>query len=126
MLIQVLCYFIWFMIDVDTALLLLPIAHVLGGAAISGINISINNIQYSFAPAENKSVYMGFSSAVNGLFGFAGTLAGSYFIKLTPSFGTSVGGFSIGSLQLIFMVSAMVLVAGIAGMNRIIKHKLNC
>lgn len=126
MLIQVLCYFTWFLIDVDNVFLLLPIAHILGGAAISGINISINNIQYGFAPAENKSVYMGFSSAVNGLFGFTGTLAGSYFIKLTPTFGTSFHGFSIGSLQLLFIVSAMVLTAGIAGMNRIIERKHNC
>jgi len=125
MLIQVICYCTWFLIDVNNAVFLLPIAHILGGAAISGINISINNIQYSFAPPENKSVYIGFSLSANGIFGFAGTLAGSYFIKITPSFGTTVQGFSISNMQLIFIMSAAVLAAGILGINRISGSKLN-
>ncbi|MDF2988516.1 MAG: Major Facilitator Superfamily transporter [Eubacterium sp.] len=125
MLIQALCYVIWFMTDADTALVLLPIAHILGGAAISGINISISNIQYNFAPAENKTVYMGFSSAVNGMFGFSGTLAGSCFIKFTPGLVTSAGGFSIGSIQVIFVLAAAVLTAGIALAQVINKREIN-
>lgn len=121
MLIQAFCFLIWFFTDEGNAFLLLPAAHILGGAAISGINISINNIQYNFAPAENKTVYMGFSSAVNGIFGFAGTLAGSCFIKFMPGLVTSAGGFSIGSIQVIFVLAAAVLAVGIA----LAKSRLN-
>ena len=113
MLIQAVCFLIWFFTNPGNGFLLLPAAHILGGAAISGINISINNIQYNFAPAENKTVYMGFSSAVNGIVGFGGTLAGSCLMRLTPGLFASVGGFSIGSIQLIFALSAVVLGAGI-------------
>ncbi len=113
MVLQILCFIIWFFINTKTEFILLPIAHILSGAAISGINISINNIQYNFAPIENKTVYMGFSSAVNGLFGFSGTLVGSYFIKFAESFNNSILGFTIRNIQLIFLVAAVVLAAGI-------------
>ncbi len=106
--IQILCFFIWFFINRNT-LFLLPIAHILSGAAIAGINISINNIQYSFSPKESKTIYMGFSSAVNGIFGFCGTLAGAYFVKDTDSLYFKVAGLTIENMQMIFLTAGVVL-----------------
>lgn len=106
---QVICFFIWFFINNKT-LFLLPVAHILGGATISGINISINNIQYSFSPKENKTIYMGFSFAVNGVFGFCGTVAGAYFVKNTESLLLNVVGFTIGNMQILFLVAGVFLI----------------
>ncbi len=113
MVIQILCFFIWFFINGSTALILLPITHIIGGSAISGINISINNIQYNHAPVENKTVYMGFSSAANGIFGFAGTLAGSYLLKLVENYNIAVSGFNVGNMQLLFVLAGLILLFGI-------------
>ncbi len=117
--IQILCFFIWFFINRNT-LFLLPIAHILSGAAISGINISINNIQYNFSPKENKTIYMGFSSAVNGIFGFCGTLAGAFFVKNTDTLGFNAAGFTIENMQMIFL-TAGVLLMGCLIVIRILK-----
>lgn len=106
--IQITCFFTWFFVNKNT-LFLLPIANILSGAAISGINISINNLQYNFSPKENKTIYLGFSSAVNGIFGFCGTLAGAYFIKSTDAFSFSVAGFSVGNMQIVFLAAGIFL-----------------
>ncbi len=108
---QALCFFIWFFINKNT-LFLLPIAHILGGAAISGINISINNIQYRFSPKENKTIYMGFSSASNGIFGFCGTLIGAYFVKNSETLLLNVVGFTIGNMQILFLTAGVFIIGG--------------
>lgn len=119
---QILCFLTWFFINEKT-LFLLPIAHILGGAAISGINISINNIQYSFSPKENKTIYMGFSYAVNGIFGFGGTLAGAYFVKETVALSYITAGFRIGNMQLVFLAAGLFLIVCIFVIQLLKKYK---
>lgn len=115
---QILSFVTWFFINADTVYILMPVAHILGGAAISGVNISVNNLQYSYSPADNKTVYMGFSSAVNGIIGFVGTLIGSFFIKATDTIGVSPAGFSIGNMQLLFLTAVLVLTASIFSISK--------
>ncbi len=115
---QILSFVTWFFINADTVYILMPVAHILGGAAISGVNISVNNLQYSYSPADNKTVYMGFSSAVNGIIGFVGTLIGSFFIKVTDTIGVSPAGFSIGNMQLLFLTAVLVLTASIFSISK--------
>ncbi|WP_041706738.1 MFS transporter [Ruminiclostridium cellulolyticum] len=115
---QILSFLTWFFINPDTVYILMPVAHILGGAAISGVNISVNNLQYSYSPADNKTVYMGFSSAVNGIIGFLGTLAGSLFIKVMDTRGVSLGGFSIGNMQMLFLAAVIVLIVSMFGISK--------
>jgi len=106
---QILSFFVWFLINKYTVLALLPVAHIFSGAAISGINISVLNLQYSYAPAENKTIYLGFSSAISGIFGFGGTIVGSYMMKAAEKYSISILGFKIGNLQLLFLLSGIIL-----------------
>ncbi|HEX2924768.1 MAG TPA: MFS transporter [Ruminiclostridium sp.] len=115
---QILSFLIWFFINPNTVYILLPVAHILGGAAISGVNISVNNLQYSFSPDENKTVYMGFASAVNGMLGFLGTLVGSFFIKATENRGVFWGEFSVGNMQMLFFIAGVVLTVSILSILR--------
>ncbi len=115
---QILSFLTWFFINPDTVYILMPIAHILGGAAISGVNISVNNLLYSYSPAENKTVFMGFSSAANGIIGFVGTLIGSFFIKVTETTGVSPAGFSIGNMQLLFLAAVLVLTVSIFSISK--------
>ncbi len=115
---QILSFLTWFFINPDTVYILMPIAHILGGAAISGVNISVNNLQYSYSPSDNKTVYMGFSSAVNGIIGFIGTLAGSFFIKVTEPRGISPAGFPISNMQLLFLTAVVVLTVSIFSISK--------
>lgn len=107
---QILSFISWFLINKYSVLLLLPVAHILSGAAISGINISVNNLQYSYAPKENKTVYIGFSSAISSIFGFCGTLCGASVLKITEQYKVTLGGLSIGNIQILFLVSSIILI----------------
>ncbi len=119
--IQITSFFIWFFINKSTVAILLPIAHILGGAAIGGINISLNNLQYSFSPPDNKTVFLGFSSAVNGVIGFIGTLAGSYFLTVSEKFEFTAWKLSVGSMQMIFLIAGIILFSGIVVVHNIMK-----
>lgn len=107
---QMLSFISWFLINEYSALLLLPVAHILSGAAISGINISVNNLQFSYAPEENKTVYIGFSSAISGIFGFCGTVAGAYVLKITEQYKLSIWGLNIGNIRILFLISSIILI----------------
>ncbi len=107
---QILSFISWFLINKYSVLLILPVAHILSGAAISGINISVNNLQYSYAPEENKTVYIGFSSAISGVFGFCGTIAGAYVLKIAEQYKFIIGGLNIGNIQILFLVSSIILI----------------
>lgn len=107
---QMLSFFIWFLINKYTLAPLLPVAHILSGAAISGVNIAVGNLQYEYSPEENKTVFLGFSSAVGGVFGFSGTIVGSYLMKAAEKYNISVFNFNIGNLQLLFLLAGVILV----------------
>lgn len=108
-LLQILSFFIWFFINDRLVIPLLIAAHFSGGAAISGINICINNLLYDYSPKENKTVYMGFASAVGGAFGFLGTLGGSFLLKLTSDYKIVLGPAKVGNIQIIFFLSGIAL-----------------
>lgn len=122
-LIQITSFLIWFFINKSTAAILLPMAHILGGAAIGGINISLNNLQYTFSPPDNKTVFLGFSSAVNGVIGFTGTLAGSYFLTLSEKLEFKVWNLSVGSMQMIFLIAGITLFSGVMFVHNIMKSE---
>jgi MFS family permease len=108
---QILSFFIWSFINKYTVVSLLPVTHILSGAAIAGVNISITNLQYNYSPLGNKTVYIGFSSAVSGIFGFSGTIVGSFMLKLTEQYKIVLFGLNIGNMQMLFLVSSIILVA---------------
>lgn len=118
---QILSFFIWFFISNKITIPLLITAHFFGGAAISGINICINNLLYDYSPKEHKTVYMGFASAVGGAFGFFGTLTGSFLLKLTSDFKINLLGTDVGNIQLICLCSGIALIGCILFIKYILR-----
>lgn len=116
---QMLSFLIWFLINKYTLFPLLPVAHILSGAAISGVNISVGNLQYEYAPEENKTVFLGFSSAVGGAFGFMGTLIGSFMTKLLEAYKISVFNIEIGNIQFVFLLSCIIMIVCMLYVNRV-------
>lgn len=102
---------VWFFVNRNTALLLVPVALLLGGAALGGINISLSNIQYLLSPPERKTVYMGFSSAVGGLMGFFSSILGAVFMGCFNDFAIGKSGFDISNFQMMFGISGLFLLA---------------
>mgnify|MGYP000957577315 FL=1 len=107
------CYLLWFFSSVGKAyiIVLLTAAHILSGVAWAGINIALFNMQFDYTPDEKRTVYIGFSSAASGAIGYMAAVLGS---GLVGSFGSKKI-VLLGSLfnikQILFLVSALLLLA---------------
>lgn len=106
-------HLIWFFINPSTAYILVPLMHIAGGLSWSGIGISAFNIQFTYSPEEGRTIYIGFNAALSGLIGFLSTLLGSLLLVLFNTFVINISGFTIGSMQIIFAISG-ILLAGCA------------
>ena len=100
---------VWFFINPSTAFILVPLMHVAGGVAWAGIGISAFNIQFIYSPEEGRTVYIGFNAALSGLIGFVSTLLGSALLILFNGLRISISGFTIGSMQIVFAISGILL-----------------
>lgn len=104
-------HFVWLFINPSTSLIMVPLMNIAGGAAWAGIGISAFNIQFIYSPEEGRTVYIGFNAAFSGLIGFLSTLAGSALLLLLGGFKISISGFTIGSMQVVFAISGILLAA---------------
>lgn len=107
---QTISQILWFFVNQETKLYLVPLAQLMGGAALGGINISLINIQYKYSPESMKTIYIGFSSAIGGIVGFSSSLLGSLFISLFSGYTLKLGGFYAGSMQILFGVSGIIMI----------------
>ena len=102
-------HFSWVFVSHSTAFILVPLLHIVSGAAWAGIGISTFNIQYIYSPEEGRTVYTGFNAALGGLMGFFGTLAGSLLLGIFDSLGLQLATLTIGGMQMLFLISGVML-----------------
>ena len=103
----------WFFVNAKTAMLLIPL-YILTGAACAGINLSLFNIQYTYAPIEGRTVYTGFNAAIGGLIGFLTALVGSFIVGSLEGHKFNVISISISNMQLVFGLSGVLLAVCVA------------
>lgn len=116
------CHIVWFLVDSNTAFLLVPMLHVLSGIAWAGINISIFNIQFIFSPEEGRTVYLGFSAALGGLVGFISTLIGSLILGILNGIKLNLMVFTVGNMQIVFGISGILLAVCAAFVHYFIRN----
>jgi Na+/melibiose symporter-like transporter len=110
----------WFFVNSKTVFLMIPL-YILGGAAWAGINLSLFNIQYKYAPIDGRTVYIGFNAAIGGLIGFLTTLAGSFIVGSLEGYKFNFLGISIGNMQLVFGLSGILIAVCVAFIHYKIK-----
>jgi hypothetical protein len=103
------CHSLWFFVNKDTFYILLPLLFVLAGTAWSGVNLSLFNIQFFYAPENGRTVYLGFNGAIGGLIGFVSVLGGSLIVGGFEGFKFNVLGVNIGNMQVVFGISGILL-----------------
>lgn len=102
-------HFTWVLVNHSSAFIMVPLLHIVSGAAWAGIGISTFNIQYIYSPEEGRTVYTGFNAALGGLMGFFGTLTGSLLLGVFDSFGLQLANLTIGGMQMLFLISGVLL-----------------
>ncbi len=94
---------------------LIPVAFVVSGIVYSGIQVGITPLLYELLPEdERRSFYMASWSATENLIGALGPLATSYLAASLREVHYPFAGFTLGSLQLIFLISAAIRLLPIA------------
>ncbi|OPX44293.1 major facilitator superfamily protein [Ruminiclostridium hungatei] len=97
----------WVFINKDTYFFILPFIQVLSGIGWAGVNLSLFNIQFKYAPQEGRTVFVGFNAALAGAAGFISAVAGA----------VVVGGLSNVRVNIrIAVLDNMLLVFGISGL----------
>ena len=90
---------------------LLPVVMALSGLVFSGLTIAINNFLYSVVPkGEEKTAFFASWTATVSLVSFVAPIIGGSLVSYFEPLHFKIFGFSIGNLQLVFMVSAVCLV----------------
>ncbi|NLE24012.1 MAG: MFS transporter [Clostridiaceae bacterium] len=107
---QTISQLLWFFVNQETKFFFVPLSQLMGGAALGGINISLMNIQYKYSPENMKTIYIGFSSAIGGIVGFVSSVLGSLFISVFSGYTLKLGGFSAGSMQVLFGLSGIIMI----------------
>lgn len=92
-----------------TSLVILPISHILSGIAWGSIGITFFNLQVMFAPDESRTLYIGTLAALSGLAGFIATVGSGFFIDVFAGININIFNFTIGNMQIIFLVSGILL-----------------
>ena len=98
-----------FFANPTTALLILPISHILSGIAWGSIGITFFNLQVMFAPDEARTLYIGTLASISGIVGFIATVGSGFFIDRFSSLHINIFNFTIGNIQIIFLVSGILL-----------------
>lgn len=86
---------------------LVPVALVASGLLFSGIAVAITPLLYGLVPTgERRPYYLASWSASVNLLGALGPLVGSFLVRYLGDLQVEVAGYTLGSLQLIFILSA--------------------
>ena len=86
-----------------------PIIQTIAGIAWGGIAISMFNLQFEFAPEENRSAYISMNTAVGSVSGFTAILLASAFVGKTGSSATVLAWLPLHSMQCLFAASGILI-----------------
>ncbi|MBI2298719.1 MAG: MFS transporter [Armatimonadetes bacterium] len=101
--------FIWFFTSPHNYHVVIPLAQIWGGAIASALFLSQFNLMLKTAPAEQRSVYLGFHSSVVSVAASLGSLLGGVMAQWLAAHGPyELLGYPISHYQVLFMVSALL------------------
>lgn len=102
------CHITWIFVNQNTYFILIPIIQIVAGMAWAGINLSLFNIQFKYAPLEGRTVYIGFNAALSGLAGFFSALFGAVLVGALSGLQLDLGITVLDNMLFIFGFSGIL------------------
>lgn len=108
LLVLALCHTLWGFTTKSNSWILVPIVHIIGGIAWSGVAISLFNIQFLFAKKEIRTMSIGVNAAIGGIVSMIAVKIGGL-IVLIEDFTLPIVHFKMSGMQLTFIASGFLI-----------------
>ncbi len=110
----------WFLTTKGNYLFVTPLAMLWAGGMAAGVILSQFNLMLKTAPEENRSVYLGFHSAIVSICLALGSMLGGALGDLFVRFGqVQFAGLQLSNLHFVFLVSATLRFASMLLLRRV-------
>ena len=103
-------YFINTFSNADTGKITFTLYSIISAISMAGINSGILNLTFDYVKEENRSVAIGWKSAIGGVAGFLASCIESVFIEKIEANGNKIFGLTVYPQQILSLVSAVILV----------------
>lgn len=103
-------HLIWVFVNKGNYVLMIPITQILSGIGWAGVNISLFNIQFKYAPQEGRTIFVGFNAALSGVVGFASALFGSVIVGALNGVKLDIKIATLGNMPIVFGISGIMIV----------------
>lgn len=115
----------WIFINKNTYFAIIPFVQVLAGISWAGINLSLFNIQFKYAPQEGRTIFVGFNAALAGAAGFFSAVMGSVVVGALSGTVINIKVTVLDNMLLVFGLSGLMILCCAAFFSRWLKEKIS-
>lgn len=113
----------WSFINHNTYFVIIPFVQVLAGIGWAGVNMSLFNIQFKYAPQEGRTVFIGFNAALAGAAGFFSALMGSFVVGALSGIKIDIKVTVLDNMLIVFGISGFMILCCAAYFSWCFKDK---
>ncbi len=113
----------WSFINHNTYFVIIPFVQVLAGIGWAGVNLSLFNIQFKYAPQEGRTVFVGFNAALAGAAGFFSALMGSAVVGALSNTKIDIKITVLDNMLIVFGISGLMILCCAAYFSWSFKNK---
>lgn len=113
----------YFFMNETNYLWLYPPLQSFAGIGWGGLALSMFNLQFEYAPEENRASYISVNTAIGGIAGFSAILIGSAFVSKVTGTVVYLGSMPIHGIQYLLLTSGILILLTSIYVHKVIKHK---
>ena len=108
-----------------TYLWVYPIMQILAGIGWGGVAISMFNLQFEYAPEENRTSYISLNTSVGSVVGFTAILLASVIVSKVSGNTFYISSFPIHGMQFLLLASGVLIIFTSLFVHKFIKPEKN-
>ena len=105
----------------STKYVLYPLTTTISNFGWAAIGISIQNLQFDYAPAQGRTMYIGVCAALTGVAGFIGALVGGLMLGAVTRLKPTIFGVQIRGQQVLMLASGILLLLCVLYIKKVLE-----